>query len=100
MLSPVAHAKEEDSMKISFPLYFSELALSYASCNKYFVILDHSSNKIDLCCDITLWTVCANDWIQGFALYTGTLPIFKCRYATNKFHLTENYSITTCIAQG
>ena len=29
-----------DSMKTSFPLNFSELALSYASCNKYFVILD------------------------------------------------------------
>ena len=49
---------------------------------KYLVILDHTSNKIDLCCDITSWTVCANDSIQGFALYTGTLPIFKCRYAT------------------
>ena len=50
--------------------------------NKYFVILDHMSNKFDLCCDITSWTVYANDSIQGFALYTGTLPIFKCRYAT------------------
>ena len=49
---------------------------------KYFVIMDHTCNKIDLCCDITSWTVCANDSIQGFALYTGTLPVFKCRYAT------------------
>ena len=76
MLSPVAHAKDEDSMKISFPLYFSELALSCASCNQYFEILDHLSNKIDLCCDITSWTVCVNDSIQGFVLYTGTLPFF------------------------
>ena len=75
MLSPVAHAKDEDSMKISFSLYFSELALSYASCN-YFVILDHTCNKFDLCCDITSWTVCANDSIKGFALYTSTLPFF------------------------
>ena len=26
--------------------------------------------------------MCANETIQGFALYTGTLPYFKCRYAT------------------
>ena len=27
--------------------------------------------------------MCANDSIQGFALYTGTLPFSKCRYATS-----------------
>ena len=26
--------------------------------------------------------MCGNDSIQGFALYTGTLPFSKCRYAT------------------
>ena len=26
--------------------------------------------------------MCANESIQGFALYTGILPIFKCRSAT------------------
>ena len=28
--------------------------------------------------------MCANDSIQGFALYTGTLPFSKCRYATDR----------------
>ena len=26
--------------------------------------------------------MCANETIQGFALYTGTLPFSKCRYTT------------------